>query len=650
MMRKQKILVLVLTVVLILAVFPSSHAAPMPVISHYAFQPNGTPYHYYSFGDEVFYHVAYDSVSKCYGYHLGGLPRSIAADGWLRDTIPINGTYQYVNARYQTDALDSAAYPAENQDLLLMLTIAGQNGPATFDSESGTFTLYMKPGASLNAQEINVTPTSLGYRHYHGTVRWCLTNDVKEQERLAALYTAMVVGNSESIEESWEAFNKLFTATTENRVDLSKETWLTVFGSALGGYRWPELSQFKIVVSTDESPLAAQPLLLPRTADFDQRLLYQAHLVFSFTDYTRKPLVFTLNDQTPPEKAVTYNEFMCVVSRDYLASLPVGDTVTLAVRFDDGTQDTASIHITDTTDIVYTPIFTDVTVASAAWEFIYPLVQKGMITDSGDSFWPDESITQTEFYALLKHAGLQTEAPTSPDADMVAADAQVLLFDLLTSQQTERYAALNKQHLWLPNTYGDMDSDDFRFFDALWPNADSSSDLNHPFTRAQAAEVMVRFLGLLDYADGLLAYQRPTVAPTSSAILLNGEAIVFDAYTIGGNNYFKLRDLAFALNGTEAQFSVDYNEQTRRISLFSGESYLPVGGEMSGKGSAPQTANLSPQTLRADNSYYGLEPYEIAGNNYFKLRDIAALLDFSVQWDGAHNAIRIDTSLPYEPE
>jgi len=649
-MRRQKILILALALILTFTGFPLSHAAPMPVISYYAFQPNGTPYHYYSFGDEIFYHVAYDSVSKCHGYHLGGLPRSIAADGWLRDTMPINGTYQHVNARYQTDTLNPASYPAENQDLLLMLTVAGQNRPAVFDSETGTFTLYMKPGASLKAPEINVTPTSLGYQRYPGGAHWCLTNDISEKEQLADLYIAMLFGDYESAEDNWEAFSDLFTATTENQADLSKETWLTVFGNAIGGYRWPELSQFKIVVSTDESPLAAQPLLLPRTAEFDQRLLYQSHLVFNFTDYTRKPLVFTLNGQTPPEKAVAHNEFMCVVSKDYLASLSVGDTVSLTVRFDDGTQDTASIRITDTTDMAYTPIFTDVTTASAAWEFIHPMVQQGIITESGGTFRPDENITQTEFYALLKNAGMQTDAFASPAADMVAADAQALLFEVLTTQQTERYAALNKQHLWLPNTYGDLDSDDFRFFGALWLNAGGSSDLNHSFTRAQAAEAMVRFVGLLDYADGLLAYQSPTVAPTSSAILLNGEAIVFDAYTIGGNNYFKLRDLAFALDGTEAQFSVDYNEQSRRISLFSGEGYRPVGGEMSGKGSAPQTANLSPQTLRIGDSYYGLEPYEIAGNNYFRLRDIAALLDFSVQWNGAQNTIRIETSRPYEPE
>ena len=40
--------------------------------------------------------------------------------------------------------------------------------------------------------------------------------------------------------------------------------------------------------------------------------------------------------------------------------------------------------------------------------------------------------------------------------------------------------------------------------------------------------------------------------PTASTILLNGVPTAFTAYNIGGNNYFKLRDLAYALNGTES--------------------------------------------------------------------------------------------------
>ena len=48
------------------------------------------------------------------------------------------------------------------------------------------------------------------------------------------------------------------------------------------------------------------------------------------------------------------------------------------------------------------------------------------------------------------------------------------------------------------------------------------------------------------YAADLL-----NVVPTSSIVLVNGEAVSFQAYNIGDNNYFKLRDIAFVLSGTE---------------------------------------------------------------------------------------------------
>jgi hypothetical protein len=41
--------------------------------------------------------------------------------------------------------------------------------------------------------------------------------------------------------------------------------------------------------------------------------------------------------------------------------------------------------------------------------------------------------------------------------------------------------------------------------------------------------------------------------------------------------------------------------------------------------------------------------YTIEGNNYFKLRDIAAAFDFGVDWDGAANTIAVDTDKGYIP-
>jgi hypothetical protein len=43
-----------------------------------------------------------------------------------------------------------------------------------------------------------------------------------------------------------------------------------------------------------------------------------------------------------------------------------------------------------------------------------------------------------------------------------------------------------------------------------------------------------------------------------------------------------------------------------------------------------------------------LTVYNIDGSNYFKLRQIAALVDFGVIWDAGAQSISIDTSAGYE--
>ena len=49
---------------------------------------------------------------------------------------------------------------------------------------------------------------------------------------------------------------------------------------------------------------------------------------------------------------------------------------------------------------------------------------------------------------------------------------------------------------------------------------------------------------------------------TSAAVYLDGNPLSLTAYSIGGNNYFKLRDLVFALG-----FSVDWDNATSTVTI-----------------------------------------------------------------------------------
>ena len=140
-----------------------------------------------------------------------------------------------------------------------------------------------------------------------------------------------------------------------------------------------------------------------------------------------------------------------------------------------------------------------------------------------------------------------------------------------------------------------------------------------------------------------------SATPTSATVLVNGEQVAFDAYNIGGNNYFKLRDLAFVLNGTAKQFEVGWDSASKTITLTSGRRYTAVGGEMSAKGSGSQSAVPTGSKLLVDGREVSFTAYNIGGNNYFKLRDIGQLFDFGVGWDGATRTVTIDTSAHYTP-
>lgn len=136
-----------------------------------------------------------------------------------------------------------------------------------------------------------------------------------------------------------------------------------------------------------------------------------------------------------------------------------------------------------------------------------------------------------------------------------------------------------------------------------------------------------------------------TAVPTASAVLVNGRKVAFDAYNINGSNYFKLRDLAFTLSGTGAQFDVVWSQDQGAVLMTSGKSYTPVGGEMRTGSSASQTAALNSSIVYLDGRAVNPMAYTILGSNYFKLRDIGQLFNFGVEWDGRQ--ITIDTSRPY---
>ncbi len=143
----------------------------------------------------------------------------------------------------------------------------------------------------------------------------------------------------------------------------------------------------------------------------------------------------------------------------------------------------------------------------------------------------------------------------------------------------------------------------------------------------------------------------PFYASAASVILspqnltVNGQPVSCEKYNIDGSNYFKLRDIAFLLNGTPNQFEVGYNAETKTVTVTSGLPYTPNGEELVIGMDRSSTAVPSSQSIVINGVVNtSLSAYNLAGNNFFKLRDLGDALGFSVDYDGETNTAIIQTA------
>ena len=135
--------------------------------------------------------------------------------------------------------------------------------------------------------------------------------------------------------------------------------------------------------------------------------------------------------------------------------------------------------------------------------------------------------------------------------------------------------------------------------------------------------------------------------PTESTVLVNGVKIGFGAYNIEGYNYFKLRDLAYVLNGTEKQFDVGWDGINNAITLSSGVKYNFIGNELAPANNIETLAEKTDSVILLNGKTVVFTAYNIGGYNYFRLRDIGEAFNFGIDWNEKENAIIIDTSKNY---
>ena len=136
-------------------------------------------------------------------------------------------------------------------------------------------------------------------------------------------------------------------------------------------------------------------------------------------------------------------------------------------------------------------------------------------------------------------------------------------------------------------------------------------------------------------------------SPTNDKLEVNGAAANPTVYKIGDSNYFKIRDVAALLNGTEKQFAVGYDGGKNAVTATTGQGYDKQSGDLAGAATGGgQSADPSNDAIYVDGQKITAEVYKINGSNYFKLRDLGKALNFYVGWS-AERGMYIETGKPY---
>jgi hypothetical protein len=135
-----------------------------------------------------------------------------------------------------------------------------------------------------------------------------------------------------------------------------------------------------------------------------------------------------------------------------------------------------------------------------------------------------------------------------------------------------------------------------------------------------------------------------TAEQSSSKVTVNGKAVDVSGYTVNYSNYYKIRDIAMVLRSTGSRFNVGWDSSRGAVTVDTGSKYEIVGGELE-KSVISTTNDIEENTapIYVDGAEKNVKCYNISGNNYFKIRDMADMIGFDVNWNEETQTVEIVT-------
>jgi len=142
----------------------------------------------------------------------------------------------------------------------------------------------------------------------------------------------------------------------------------------------------------------------------------------------------------------------------------------------------------------------------------------------------------------------------------------------------------------------------------------------------------------------------PEAVPGTETVLINGTEVTFNTYSLNGNEYYRLRDIAKSFMGTSKSISITEDSVNHRLELKSNEYYTATGDEL---GTEPNTENAAVskdnRSVIYDGSAAGISGYDINGEIYFTLNDLQSMMGFTLGTDDASGEESILTGTPWTP-
>ena len=149
------------------------------------------------------------------------------------------------------------------------------------------------------------------------------------------------------------------------------------------------------------------------------------------------------------------------------------------------------------------------------------------------------------------------------------------------------------------------------------------------------------------------------VISTTQAVTVNGEKVDFEGFNIEGFNYFKLEDVAAAVDknvtfdgktftieeapAEETTAPTEATEETPAEETAKATEATPAEETAKATEEAPAEEDAAVEEGTEETTDVEYSSIEVEGVEYFKLRDLADIIGFGVDYDAATSTVVITT-------